>query len=373
VKVTSVEATPFSIPLAPGRESRLASSARPIDRFPGVLIRIRTDGGLEGVAEAPARPFIYGETQRSITDAVQSLIGPALIGIDPLDTERIRILLDPPVGPAGNLCAKGGIDLALHDLICQSLGVPAYKFLGGWLSPPTVELTWLIGIGPVEASVREASEMAQEGYRSFKIKVGSEVERDVETVREIRREVGDAALLYVDANEGYAPHDAIRAVNRMASSNLAWIEDPCPVRLPATVRRALATSLAVPVLGDNCCFTPADVLRELQDGTIGLVSIKTARTGFAKSRRIAALAEEFGAPWLVGTQGDSAIGTFYGAHFAAGVGTSSLPAELSYFKRMAGQVTMAEPEVAIGRLTLGLAAGSGVVIDSETFRQYEVA
>jgi L-alanine-DL-glutamate epimerase-like enolase superfamily enzyme len=31
-----------------------------------VFVRIRTDEGIMGIAEAPARPQIYGETQQSI-------------------------------------------------------------------------------------------------------------------------------------------------------------------------------------------------------------------------------------------------------------------------------------------------------------------
>jgi L-Ala-D/L-Glu epimerase len=370
MKVSAVEATPFTIPFLAGMESRLASSALPIDAFPGVMVRIRTDDGLEGVAEAPARPFVYGETQRSIVAAVTTLLGPALIGMDPLDTERARTALQPPVGPSGNICAKGAVDLALHDIVCKSLQIPAYKFLGGWATEPAVQLTWLIGIGPVADSVREAARMAAAGYSSFKIKVGSDPSRDVEVVRQIRNEVGDAAVLYADANEAYTPLEAARAVGRMADANLAWIEDPCPVWLPVAVRQRLASALPIPILGDNSCITVADVLRELESGTVGMISIKTARTGFTDSRTIALIAEQFGVPCLVGTQGDSAMGTLYAAHFAAGVRNASMPTEVSYFLRLSDQLLTEALEVDSGQLSLSSGASVGLTLNQVKLARY---
>ena len=66
VRITAVEAIPFAVPYR--REPRFASGS--VSRADNVLVRVHTDAGLVGQAEAQPRPYTYGETQASIVDAV---------------------------------------------------------------------------------------------------------------------------------------------------------------------------------------------------------------------------------------------------------------------------------------------------------------
>ena len=79
MKVTAVEAIPFRIPLT----EKKVWARGVLDAAEHVLVRIRTDDGLTGIAEAPPRPTIYGESLRSIVAAVEDSFGPAVLGLDP--------------------------------------------------------------------------------------------------------------------------------------------------------------------------------------------------------------------------------------------------------------------------------------------------
>jgi L-alanine-DL-glutamate epimerase-like enolase superfamily enzyme len=57
VKITQVEAIPFAIPYV--KPLRFASGE--VHTAEHVLVRVHTDDGVTGVAEAPPRPFTYGE------------------------------------------------------------------------------------------------------------------------------------------------------------------------------------------------------------------------------------------------------------------------------------------------------------------------
>src|SRR6476469_6516155 len=85
VRITAVEAIPFAVPYR--REPRFASGT--VSSADNVLVRVHTDAGLVGQAEAQPRPYTYGETQRSIVDAVSGPLSDALTGIDPLRTELV--------------------------------------------------------------------------------------------------------------------------------------------------------------------------------------------------------------------------------------------------------------------------------------------
>src|ERR1700749_5316080 len=89
-KITKAEATPFSIPYR--KPLRFASGE--VTEAEHVLVRVHTDDGLTGTAEAPPRPFTYGETQASILAIISSLFAPQVTRLSPLEREQIRARLD---------------------------------------------------------------------------------------------------------------------------------------------------------------------------------------------------------------------------------------------------------------------------------------
>ena len=109
------------------RPARFASGA--VERADNVLVRIHTDAGLVGHAEAQPRPYTYGETQASIVAAIRGWFAPRLLGMRPGAIEEARAA---SAGLAGNHCARGAVDVALWDLLGQLAGVPCSTLLGGY-------------------------------------------------------------------------------------------------------------------------------------------------------------------------------------------------------------------------------------------------
>jgi D-galactarolactone cycloisomerase len=117
MKITSVETFllqhKLSHPVGP------ASSFNEFRR--NLLVRLTTDTGLTG----------WGETvpMAGTRETIDAVYAPALIGRDPRDignSWRTRWL-----APFENRLAIGAIDLALHDLVGQALGVPVHQLYGG--------------------------------------------------------------------------------------------------------------------------------------------------------------------------------------------------------------------------------------------------
>ena len=73
MKITRVEAIPFAIPYR--KPLRFASGEVHVAEH--VLVRVTTDDGVVGVAEAPPRPFTYGETQAGIVAVIDAHLRPA--------------------------------------------------------------------------------------------------------------------------------------------------------------------------------------------------------------------------------------------------------------------------------------------------------
>lgn len=362
MRIAKVEAIPFRIPLH--HPVRWATGYA--DVADHVIIRVHTDEGLVGQAEAVPRPSIYGESQVSIFHAVRAWLHPMLQGEHPLDLERIWTKLNQV---ANNQTAKGAVDLALHDIAAQAAGVPLWRYLGG--ATDRVPVTWMTHLKPPDEVAEEVSARAAEGLTMFKLKAGVDPAADVAMVRLIRQRLGDSVRLYLDANQGYTLPVALRVSQAVADLGVEFIEEPLPVG-QITARQQFARAGILPVLGDDSCCSPADVHRELSAGTVQIISVKPPRTGAYLSRKVIALAEATGAPCLIGTQGESMLGTVASAHVGAAFSQFAYPGEYSLFTLLADDLLCEPLRFDQGWLQLPNRPGLGVEIDKDKLRHYRI-
>jgi L-Ala-D/L-Glu epimerase len=365
VKVTAIEAIPFEIPFR--RPFAFASGTVTVADH--VLVRVRTDEGIVGHAEAPPRPYTYGESQTSIVAAVYDWFSPAVTGADPFGRERISARLARIVG---NPTAKAAVDIALWDVIGQAVGQPVHSLLGGFAE--SVRVTHMLGLGSPSEMVDEASRIRDTyGISSFKVKVGrTPFAVDVEAVRALRSALGDDVELYLDANRGWRGDDALRALAALADAGIAMLEEPGRADDILTRRRTVERSL-VPIVGDESCTRAAEVARLLLDRSCDMISIKTSRTGFTDSAKIVGLCEGLGVGVVLGNQIDGAVATLAGVTFAAAHrATTERPAELSAFVDIADHLLIEPPEIVDGRMAPPQQPGLGIAIDDDKVDHYRV-
>jgi L-alanine-DL-glutamate epimerase-like enolase superfamily enzyme len=363
VRITALEAIPFAIPYR--RPAGFASGT--VTAADNVLVYIHTDAGFVGRAEAQPRPYTYGETQASIVHTVRTTLAPMLIGLNPLDTE---IVSERCGRVAGNQVARGAVDLAIWDLAGQILDTPCHTLLGGFAAD--VAAAHMVSFGTPEEMAEDAVAIHEQlGVRTFKLKVGRDVELDVAATRAVREALPDADL-YVDANRGWSYQDALRAGDPLIELGVRAIEEPVPIEDRAS-RRRLADRWSVPLVGDESCISLAHVDRAIEEGGVRMVSIKTARTGYTESRRILDLCIARNVPVVVGSQYEGAIGSTATISFAAAfAATAPQAAEVTNYVDLADDLVVSFPEVRDGRAVVPTAAGLGIEIDEERLERYRV-
>ena len=196
MKITAVEAIPFAIPYV--KPLKFASGE--VHTADHVLVRVHTDDGVVGVAEAPPRPFTYGETQAGIVAVIEQLFAPALVGLTLTEREVAGARLARTVG---NPAAKSAVDMAIWDALGRTLELPVTSLLGGYTD--RMRVSHMLGFDEPAAMVAEAEKMRDlYGITTFKVKVGRRpVTLDTAVVRALRDHFGDSVELYVDANRGW--------------------------------------------------------------------------------------------------------------------------------------------------------------------------
>lgn len=186
-----------------------------------VLVKMVSDQGVVGWGEAASAPTMTGETVASITTAIR-LLATELIGAD-LDLATLQECMRHRL--YGNSSAKAAIDMAAHDLVGRSTQKPVHELLGPMVRD-SVPVLWLLGTGSEEADVSEARAKYEDGFRAFKVKVGTAaVEDDIRRTLAIRQALPVDALVCADANQAWKVDEALRFVIA-AGSSLEFLEQP---------------------------------------------------------------------------------------------------------------------------------------------------
>ncbi|WP_375479321.1 mandelate racemase/muconate lactonizing enzyme family protein [uncultured Jatrophihabitans sp.] len=363
MKITKIEAIPFSIPYR--KPLRFASGE--VLAAEHVLVRVHTDDGLVGTAEAPPRAFTYGETQASIIGVIDTIFAPQIVGLSPLERESVHTRLNRTIA---NPTAKSALDMALWDIIGQSVGLPVTDLLGGYGN--RMRVAHMVGFAEPAEMVAEAGRVREEyGITTFKVKVGRRpIDMDVAACRALREALGDGIELYIDGNRGWTAADSARALRAMADLDLQFAEELCPAD-DVLGRRWLVSQSSIPMFADESVSRPGEVTRELLDGAATGISIKTARTGFTYSQRVLFQCEGLGVDVVMGNQIDGQIGSLCSLAFGAAFElTSRRAGELSNFLDMTDDL-LAEPlQIRDGSLRVREAPGLGIEIDEDKLTRY---
>ncbi|MFC9935923.1 mandelate racemase/muconate lactonizing enzyme family protein [Glutamicibacter sp. NPDC127525] len=362
-EIVAVEAIPYEIPYS----KPLAFASGSISVADNVIVRIRTRDGIVGIAEAPPRPYTYGETQESIVAVINKLFAPAMVGHSLLDREIIKTKLDRTVG---NLTAKAAIDIALWDALGRATSLPVHRLLGGFTD--RLKVSHMIGFDEPARMADEALALREKyGINSFKIKVGRTPSHpDIAVCRAVREALGEDAEIYIDGNRGWTAAESAHALRELKDVNLARAEELCPAD-DVLSRRWLVSQSSIPFVADESAPTPADITREVLSGAANAVSIKTARTGFSDSLRVSYLAEGLGIQAVIGNQIDAHIGTICSLHFGASQrSTSRYAAELSNYLDLSDSLLTEDLHISNGEMLLTDDPGLGIEIDPEKLDAY---
>lgn len=365
MKITRIDAIPYRI--AYRKPLRFASGE--VHAAEHVLVRVHTDDGIVGVADAPPRPFTYGETQRGLVAVIETIFAPQIVGLTLVEREVAHSRMARTVG---NPVAKAAIDMAIWDALGRTLDLPVRDLLGGYTD--RMRVCHMLGFDTPAAMVDEAARMRDvHGISVFKVKVGRRpVGLDTAVVRALREGLGDDVELYVDGNRGWTASESARAMAEMSDLGLTLAEELCPAD-DVLGRKWLVGQLDIPFVADESATTPAEVTREILSGAATAISIKTARTGFTGSQRTHHLCEGLGLEVVMGNQIDGQLGTActvaFGAAFAL---TSRRAGELSNFLDMSDDLLVEPLTIADGELVVPSGAGIGVDVDDDKLAAYRL-
>lgn len=277
-----------------------------------VLVRLETDNGLYGFGEAAPFELVTGESLETVLDALEAF-RPSLIGLDPSCIELAHFRMDMLAPKATSAIAA--VDMALYDILGKAMEVPVYKLLGGFQNQVQSDIT--IGIDTPEKMAMDAKRYTDQGFRILKVKVGIDVEQDIESLWAIRRMVGNHVIIRVDANQGYDESSAKRAVEEFDKIGIKAVEQVFPWQdMEASAR--LRKISPIPLMLDESIHLPADAARACKMDAADILNIKLMKCGgLYRGMQINAIAEASHVSCMVGCMMESRLGIAAGLSLVA--------------------------------------------------------
>ncbi len=311
MKITDIRIGEISVPL----KTPFKTALRTVNSVEDIIIEVHTDTGNIGYGEAPPTGVITGDTKGSIIGALNDHIKKNIIGMDIENFEDIMLKLDKCV--VKNNSAKAAIDIALYDLYGQLLNAPIYKILGGYRNEIITDIT--ISVNDPEEMAKDSIDAIKRGFNTLKIKVGKDAATDILRMKAIRNAVGYDVKLRIDANQGWKPKEAVKALRKMEDEGLdiEFVEQPVEAH-DIDGLKFVTDNVSIPVLADESVFSPMDALTILQKRAADFVNIKLMKTGgIHNALKICSIAEIYGVECMIGCMLEAKVSVNAAVHLAA--------------------------------------------------------
>jgi muconate cycloisomerase len=285
IRIIRIELTPVFMPfqeevlkMMAGSEGGLGMAIAAEEAWAGgdfVLCRATAADGSVGLGEI----FVWlpesGVSPAQVIDTVQHALGRYMIGESPFNIERIRHHMEINV----NRCdiAKGLMDMACYDLMGNITGRPAHDFMGG-RTVDQVPLAALIPLMDPDTMVSLCHMFFDEGFRTFRLKLGRSIPEDVEIVSRVREALGKDVRLRVDYNQAYSPPEAVRAIKAIEPFGIDFAEQPVAAA-NYTGMAHVQGQVSTPVMSHEGCFSLQDIVTLVKMGGIRVVGLNSERPG----------------------------------------------------------------------------------------------
>lgn len=291
MKITEIKAFPVGVPL----EEPLRWGAMEVHSKGGILVRVRTDEGIEGIGEAG----FSAEYFSTVGPIINQQLGPMLVGRDPLDIGAIWMDMIKATHMWGRrgieTYAVSGIDIALWDLLGKVSNQPVYRLLGA--SKSRVKAYYAPSLKPTPQIVDESVAAVEQGFGAMKLRNGPSISHGVDMVAKVRDAVGPDVDIMVDANMAFDRREALTLARELEQLDVLWLEEPILARSLTQYiddHSWLADRVSLKLAGGESLLTRYEYLDLLHRRTFDVLQPDcTSVGGISECKRVADMASSW--------------------------------------------------------------------------------
>ena len=246
-----------------------------VDEVLNVFVEITLDNGTTGLGAGNPSEYVTGENLDSTLSVLSGKNLDFLVGRDIREMHQLNFEAGQKLQK--NPAARAAVDIALHDAFTKFLGIPLVKYLGQkFKSLPTSNT---IGIKNVEETLKEAEEYGQRGFTILKVKLGKDLDEDLERIIKLRERFGKKFVIRIDANQGYSSEQTITFFKKTRELDVELIEQPLPAKKVDELKK-LPEEIRQTVAADESLISAKDALELVKPPrAAGIFNIKLMKCG----------------------------------------------------------------------------------------------
>jgi L-alanine-DL-glutamate epimerase-like enolase superfamily enzyme len=280
-------------------------------------LKIGTDAGVSGIGETYPRNAAEAEM-------IHSHLAPALLGKDPRDIERIWMdlyhTIDFQIAGGAEIRCLSAIDLALWDLLGNSLSAPVWRLIGGranprvrlyntcfphkydFLTEPDKIMEELIARHGIRAiKIWPFDNAARRNRHQFITQ--ADIDEGLKPVRILRDKFGDSIDILIEFHSFWSVTAAMRIAKALEPFKPMWLED---MLLPGNPQqyRQLAEATSLPLTAGERMAGKLDFQALLDARALKFVMFDVCWCGgLTEARKITAMADAAQLPFAPHTAG----------------------------------------------------------------------
>jgi o-succinylbenzoate synthase len=309
MKIKEIKTQTLKAPL----KTPFKTALRTVTHLKDLVVTIHTDNGLIGYGEGASTAVITGETLTSMRGAVEH-IKPMLIDREVEDFNALLYTIEHSM--IHNTTIKSALEMALYDLLAQSLKIPLYKLLGG--SQREFETDITISLNDIDTMLEDCQKAIKLGYRILKIKVGESITKDYDRIKTVADTFPDT-VLRIDANQAWSAKESVTLLQRLENRGVVaeLIEQPVKAD-DFRGMRYIKERTITPLLADESVFSPKQAIELLEMDASDFINIKLAKCGgISHALKIADIAELYNVKCMIGCMLEGSISVSSAVHVAS--------------------------------------------------------
>lgn len=284
-----------------------------VDEVRNAFVEITLADGTTGIGSGNPSEYVVGENLTQTLEALQEKNLEFLIGRDIREMKQLafEVWQKFPKNPA----ARAAIDIALHDAFTKFLGIPLVKYLGQKIQSMPTSNT--IGIKNVTETLKETEDYLKQGFKAIKVKLGKNLEEDIERMVKMREQFGYEYAIRIDANQGYDSAQTIAFYQQTKHLKIELIEQPLPAKAVSEMK-ALPDEVREVIAADESLISPVHALDLVKPPrACGIFNIKLMKCGgVSQGLKIADIALHEGIDLFWGCNDESIVSITAALHAA---------------------------------------------------------
>jgi len=311
MKIKAVRFAKLKVPLV----TPFKTALREVSFIEDLVVLIDTECGQIGYGSAASTPVITGDTHQGMIAVIQQFIAPKLVGQEIENINQLTHIIQSTV--VGNSSAKAALELAVYDLWGKLYQAPLYKLLGGGKSALKTDIT--ISVDNIDKMLSDCQRAVEQGFDVLKIKIGNNLNQDIERVKAIHAGFAAKAQLRLDVNQGWSAKQTVFALQQLEQAGvvLELVEQPVKSS-DIQGLKYITERVNTPIMADESAFSPKQVIQLLELGAVDIINIKLMKTGgLSRAIEIANITAQYQAECMIGCMLEGSIAVAGAAHLAS--------------------------------------------------------